>query len=50
MRREEAIEKCRVALMQKMGYLPSTDVPRAKDMAEEVVVCLEALGLLKLEK
>jgi hypothetical protein len=48
MTRDEAVKKCRKALLDKLGYPETADVPKAKETAENVVTCLEALGLLKL--
>jgi hypothetical protein len=50
MTKDQAIETCRKALVKKFGYAESADVPNSKEFAENVVICLEALGLLKPSK
>jgi len=51
MTKAEAIERCGKALLRKQGYNDQSldQYPGAREKAEELVICLVALGLLHLD-
>jgi hypothetical protein len=51
MTKKEAIEKCGRALLREKGYNEEMfgQYPNLKEVAENLVICLVALGLLKLD-
>jgi hypothetical protein len=51
MTKEQAVEKCARALTKRQGYQVNDwkNVPSAIDFANDVIACLEELGLLKLD-
>ena len=49
MTKDQAVEACVKAMLRRKGYNEShwLDCPHERDLAEDLVVSLEALGLLK---